>query len=169
MAAPTLGSLVTRMPASVTRGPRSIAKVILYSLSPQSVKGHGTCVSNGAYPPPLMWRARVRGYVTRGNTGAHRWGWPRSGATRRMATLEPFPCWKAGSKALGHAAMPEWGGLGLAPWGVWLHVDACSAPCLDLKPVCRVPTVVLRIKVTTRQAYRQMILLLYSLTSVTYL
>jgi hypothetical protein len=48
MAALTLDALVTCAHASVMREPSSIARVILYSQSPQSVEGHGTRVSIGA-------------------------------------------------------------------------------------------------------------------------
>jgi hypothetical protein len=68
MAALTLGALVTRVHASVTHEPRSIAWVILYSHSPQPAEGHGTRVSTGASP---VRRGGVRSYATRGNTGAH--------------------------------------------------------------------------------------------------
>jgi hypothetical protein len=107
MVALTLDALVTRAPASVTREPSSIARVILYSCSPQSVEGHRTHVSSGAPPPP----PRVERWGPELCDTRRHWSPPlRLGEVRSRRThgnARALPCWEAGSGAVGHMAMPE--------------------------------------------------------------
>jgi hypothetical protein len=69
---------------------------------------------------PKLNSAGRRGPGPHGSTGAHLSKEVRSKATGHMAALEPTSVGRCGTK------------LQLA----WQHVDARSAPCLDLELVC---------------------------------